>query len=118
MIRHLVAAAAFAALAACAQPGRPVAGIAAADVATAQAIAQAGGDTQGATCWGNLAPAVQAFQSGQQIGAATALEVYRVAVIQSEGSCAPIVLPIVAKLGPLLGIGGMLGAAGTVVAIP
>jgi hypothetical protein len=87
------------ALAGCALPGRPVAGIAAGDLAAAQAIAKAGGDSQGAQCWGNLLPAVQAFQAGSQLGAATALEVYRVAVIQAEGPCAPIVLPIVAKLG-------------------
>jgi hypothetical protein len=46
-----------------------------------------------------LLPAVQAFGSGQQLGAAAALEVYRIAVIQAEGPCASVVLPIFAIPG-------------------
>jgi hypothetical protein len=98
------------ALGGCALPGRPVAGLAAADLASAQAIAKAGGDTQGTQCWGDLLPAVQAFQSGTQIGPAAKLEIYRVAVIEAEGPCAPIALPLVAKLAPLLTAGGLLAA--------
>jgi hypothetical protein len=91
----------------CALPGRPVAGLAASDLATAQAIATAGGDGRGAQCWSNLLPAVQAFGAGQQIGAAAALEVYRVAVIQAEGPCAGVVLPILARLEPVLTAGAL-----------
>ena len=112
-------------LAGCALPGHPVAGSVASDFATAQAVAKAGGDKQGMQCWGNLLPAVQAPQAlptadgsqtpvAVQAGVATALEVYRVAVIQAEGPCAPVVLPVVARLGPLLTAAGVLASAGTI----
>ena len=112
MSRHLNAVFVAAALAGCALPGRPVAGIAAGDLATAQAIAKAGGDARGATCWGNLLPAVQALgnaipASVQEPQLATALEVYRVAMIQAQGVCAPIVMPLIAHLGPLLTAGAL-----------
>jgi hypothetical protein len=121
------------ALAGCALPGRPVANLTASDLANAQAIAKAGGDSQGALCWGNLLPAVQAFQAGPSTGSgqtagsgpmaltssaaagASLLEIYRVAVIQAGGACAPIVLPIIAKLGPLLPAIGALAVTGPVI---
>lgn len=102
-------------------PGRPVATFTLADVTTATNIAVAAKDSQGATCWGSLAPVAQAVQQGQQIGIATATELYRVAILQAQGPCAPIVLPILVKLGPLLGIAGTIGVLPTiapVVAVP
>lgn len=91
-------------------PGRPISTFTLADVTTAQAIARAGNDTQGATCWGSMAPVAQAVQAGQAIGIATATELYRVAIIGAQGPCAPIVLPILVKLGPLLGAVGAINA--------
>jgi hypothetical protein len=115
-------------LAGCTLPGHPVAGSVASDLVAAQAVAKAGGDRQGAQCWGKLLPAVQALQASPaaggsqapayagaasaQAGVATALEVYRVAVIQAEGPCAPVVLPVVARLGPLVTAAGVLASAG------
>jgi hypothetical protein len=40
--------------------------------------------------------------SAPSASAASLVEIYRIAVVQVQGACAPIVLPIVAKLGPLL----------------
>jgi hypothetical protein len=122
------------ALAGCALPGRPVASLAASDLANAQAIAKAGGDSQGAQCWGALLPAVQAFQAGPSTGSgqptgpgasglatsaaagASLVEIYRVAVLQAEGPCAPIVLPVLVKLDPLLTTIGALTVTGAVAA--
>ncbi len=111
-------------LAGCALPGHPVAGSVAADLAAAQAVARAGGDKMGTQCWGQLLPVVQALQAppmaggaqnpAAKAGIATALEIYRVAVIQAEGPCAPVVLPVVARLGPLLSAAGGLAAVGTI----
>jgi hypothetical protein len=117
-------------LAGCALPGHPVVGSVASDLVAARAVAKAGGDKQGAQCWGKLLPAVQALQASlavdgsqpriqsgavpAQAGVATALEVYRVAVIQAEGPCAPVVLPVIARLEPLLTAAGVLASAGTI----
>ena len=90
------------------------------DVTTAQSIATAGGDATGAKCWGSMLPIAQAVESGRPVGLATATELYRAAMLQAEGPCAPIVLPILVKLGPLLGIAGTLAALPVIspVAVP
>jgi hypothetical protein len=114
-MKHVIAAICLCALSGCALPGRPVAGLFAADIAGAQAIAKAGGDTQGAACWGALLPAVQALRAGQSPAAASALEIERVAVRAAEGPCAPIVLPILIRLAPALAAADLLTAAGPLV---
>ena len=111
-------------LAGCALPGHPVVRSVASDLAAAQAVAAAGGDKVGMQCWGTLLPVVQALQAPPMVGGAqnpaakagvaTALEVYRVAVIQAEGPCAPVVLPVVVRLGPLFSAAEGLAAAGTI----
>jgi hypothetical protein len=108
MRRVILAASLPFGLAACA--GRPVATFTAGDVTTAQQIAVAAKDQQGAQCWGSLLPVAQAVENGQTIGIATATELYRAAILGAEGPCAPIVLPVVVRLGPLLGIAGTIAA--------
>lgn len=88
--------------------GRPISTFTEADVSTASAIAKAGNDSSGVACWGGMLPVAQAVQNGQAIGPATATELYRVVIIGAQGPCAPIVLPIMAQLGPLLGIASTL----------
>jgi len=112
MHRAIIAAALASSLAACA--GRPVATFTAADITTAQSLAIAAKDTAGVQCWGAMLPVAQAVQRSQQIGVATATELYRAALLGAEGPCAPIVLPILVKLGPLLGVTGALAALPTV----
>jgi hypothetical protein len=107
MIRLL--AAAGIALAACAPlQGRPFATITLGDVTTAQALAVAGGDTQGASCWGAQLPVIQAFMTGKEIGVATAVEVYRIALQQAQGPCGPIMIPVITRLAPLLAAAGVV----------
>ena len=72
------------------------------DVTTAAALATAAGDTTGAKCWGVMLPVATAVSAGGQVGLASAVELYRVAMLGASGPCAPIVLPILMKLGPAL----------------
>lgn len=93
-------------------PGRPVSTFTLSDVTSAKALASAGGDTVGTACWGGMLPVAQQVQAGQTIGIATAIELYRVVLQGAQGPCAPIVLPILVKLGPLL------GGLGAITALP
>ncbi|HJU18992.1 MAG TPA: hypothetical protein VJ770_21260 [Stellaceae bacterium] len=107
------------------------------DAQTAKAIATAGGDERGAACWDKLLPVAQilsqepaalrdqgphgwavtrAWPAGADlipqpaIGLAAAAELKRTIIIAAEGPCAPIILPILVRLGPVLGAAdGFLG---------
>lgn len=83
------------------------------DLATAQAVAASGGDAKGAQCWGSLLPAVQALQAGKTIGAATLIEIARVAILagRNGGACGPLTAPILAQLSLLPGAGNIIALA-------
>lgn len=81
------------------------------DVATAQSVAVAAGDTTGAACWGSLGPAVAAIQAGKTVGLATVIEVARAAILATRGACAPLAQPVLQAIALLPGGGNALALA-------
>ncbi len=91
-----------------------------ADVAAAQALASISSksvvvpegaiDPQGVQCWGALAPVASQLGSGQALGLAMAIELYRVAKAELVGPCADLAMPILIKLNTIPGFGQFVGA--------
>lgn len=70
-------------------------------------------DPVGYKCWGALAGPVAALNAGQALGAATAIEVARVALLEIRGGgpCSALAQPVLQAIALLPGAGNILAAA-------